>query len=375
MLASELITRALRLINVPGRGSRLRAEDQADAFEALQELLDSEAVSKAFVPGIRRHFFNMNTSQAIYSYGASPQADFRSDDFDNDPAPIRIEDAYIRDGSSIVNNELVDEYRFENVASWVVAGAAEIANNRLVIEQGIGSVAQAVPADTSGGTTYTLRVNADVIRGSFDVALFNDGVEFDFFNVDTVGQFSYDFVWPAGDNPSIEVRTTDATDDIRINTLSIIERGKDRLVLPDGLGSDYMIREIDQKTYNRQFSKGNLGRPYQFLYSRQFPLAEIRFESSALPGDLLVLDVLVNQVMVNRLEDEIRLHPSATKWLRYALAANVASEYGKALTPQQMHLKEDAWAKLSTGNRRLNTLRIDRGLRKPRSFDINRGDP
>ncbi len=44
--AAQLITKALRLINIPGRGANLTAEDQAAAFDVLQDLLASESVSK-----------------------------------------------------------------------------------------------------------------------------------------------------------------------------------------------------------------------------------------------------------------------------------------------------------------------------------------
>jgi len=74
--ANELIVRALRLINQPGRGAKLAAEDLTNAFEALQEILDSEAVTKQFVPGIRRHFFDCVSAKSIYTYGgAGPDLD------------------------------------------------------------------------------------------------------------------------------------------------------------------------------------------------------------------------------------------------------------------------------------------------------------
>ncbi len=378
MLTSELVTRSLRLINVPGRGAALSPTDQFEAFESLQEILDSEAVSKAFVPGIRRHFFPMVQGQAIYSYGASPQADLRSDDFDGDPAPIKIEDAYIREGSTITNSELIDEYRFENVGSWVVDADPDvnITNNQYVAEQAISSSTQAVvSAALVAGRTYTIRINADVINGTFEVRLRDSAVAFETYIIDAPGLFEFDFVWPTVVAPDIEIATLLASDDIRINSLSIIERGRSRLELPDSRGSDYGITLVDQKHYNRRFTKGTGGRPYEILYSRSFPLGEIRFDNSAITGDILVLDVLVNQVMVNRLEDEIRMHPSATKWLRYALADSVSGEYGKTLMPDQVRIMSDAWTKLSTGNRRWNALGVDRALRDRPTFDINRGDP
>ncbi|MCG8434513.1 MAG: hypothetical protein MJA83_10820, partial [Gammaproteobacteria bacterium] len=86
MLASELIARSLRLINVPGRGSTLNGTDKLQALEALQDLVNSKAVTRQFVPGVRRHFFNLQANKSIYSYG--PGQDLDTDDFD-DPSPIR----------------------------------------------------------------------------------------------------------------------------------------------------------------------------------------------------------------------------------------------------------------------------------------------
>lgn len=377
LTASEQIRRALRLINVPGRGSSLGSADLDDGFEALQEILDSEAVSKAFVPGIRRHFFSMQQGKAIYSYGVGPQADLRSDDFDDDPAPIRIEDAYIREGSAITDNELVGEYRFENVGSWVVDvdPAAQITNNQYVVEAPAAATSTTQSVNAVSGATYTLRANVEVINGTVEISLRDSAVAFETFILDATGLFDFDFVWGGVVAPDIEIATTTTNADVKINTLSVIERGKDRLELPDSRGSDHSIELITQRRYNRRFSKGTGGRPYEILYSRDFPLSEIRFDNSAIAGDILVLDVLVNRVMVNRLEDPIRMHPSATKWLRYALADALSGEYGTELTMRQGIIMSDAWNKLSTGNRRMNHLVVDRGLRTRPTFDINRGDP
>ena len=375
MLASELVSRSLRLINEPGRGAQLSPTDQAEAFEALQEILDSEAVSKAFVPGIRRHFFPMVSNQSIYTYGASPQADLRSDDFDDDPLPIKIEDAYIREGAQILNNELIDEYRFENVGNWVVDADpdAAITNNQYVVETPAGATSTTQVLNPTAGTTYTLRVNVEVTNGTVEIRLRDSATAFQTYVLDTVGQYEFDFVWPTTVAPDIEIATLLATDDIKVNTLSVLERGKQRLEAT--LGSDYGITIIDQDRYNRRFTKGTGGRPYEILFSRNFPIGEILFDNSAITGDILIMDVLVNRVSVNRLSDTVRMHPSATKWLRYALADSLAGEYGKSLSPDQVRIMSDAWTKLASGNRRWNNLGVDRALRERPTFDINRGDP
>ncbi len=377
MLASELITRALRLINEPGRGAQLSPTDQAEAFEALQEILDSEAVSKAFVPGIRRHFFLLQEGKAIYTYGASPQADFRSDDFDDDPLPIKIEEAYIRSGSNIVDNEVVDEYRFENVGTWVVDADpnAEITNNQYIVETPAAATSTTQALAPVAGRTYTIRINAEVINGAFSVMLRDSATAFEDYVITETGLYEFDFVWPTTVAPDVAITTQLTTDDIKVNSLSIIERGKSRLELPDSRGSDYKITVIDQTRYNRRFTKGTGGRAYEILFSRDFPIGEVRFDNSSIAGDILVMDVLVNRVQVNRLSDVIRMHPSATKWLRYALADSVSGEYGKDLSSAQVRIMSDAWTKLASGNRRWNNLGVDRAMRDRPTFDINRGDP
>lgn len=369
--ASGLIRRALRHINVPGRGAALSAQDTNDAFEALQELLDSNSITKQFVPGIRRHFFPLTASQAIYKYGPGAQADFRSDDFDDDPAPIRVEDAFIRAGSTITDNELVGNYRFEYAGVWFLSGTAVMTNNRLVMEDVAGA---SQDVDLVGGTPYTLRVRAEVLHGSATLEISFQGADDVVLDIDNSGEYEIDLVRTNFGTVNLQV-TTLAGDSVEFSYISIIERGKDRLALPDGRGSDYLVKPWDQKGYNRDFAKGNAGRPYRYLYSRDYPLPTIRLDQSAGAGDILVLDVLVNRVQVSSLNSTIRLHPDAIMWLGYALADHVAGDYGKMLKPRQITLMNEAWDNLAAGNQRVNKLRVDQALMGRPTFNINRGDP
>ncbi len=390
MLASEFISRSLRLINEPGRGAVLGPDDQNDALQALTEILDSESVSKQFVPGISRHFFNMNQGKAIYSYGAGAGLDLRADDFGSlttgipDPCPNSVEDAYIREGSNIVNNETVDEFRFENVGTWLVDAdpAVRITNNQYIAEQPAAATSTLQPMISGGsalvdGRTYILRVNAIVFAGTLEIQMRDNLVAFDSLTIDQSGFFELKFVWPTTVAPDLNLVTLLATDDVRLNSLSIIEEGKrDRLELPDSVGSDYSITLIDQTRYNRRFTKGTGGRPYELLFDRgPEAIAEVRFDNSAVTGDILVMDVLVNRTRVTSISDELRLNPEAIKWARYALADSLSGEYGKALSARQITIMESAWDKLASSNRRINMLGVDRALRDRPTFDINRGDP
>lgn len=373
LTASNLIARALRLINEPGRGARLSPFDQAQALEALQEVLDSEAVSKQFIPGIRRHFFLLESDKAVYTYGRDAAADFRSDDFDGDPAPIKIEDAYIRNGATITDNEVIDEYRFEGVGAWAVDADpdARITNNQYSVSASNTSTTQVVTP--LAGTTYRLRINLEVFAGELEVRLRDSATAFETYVLDETGAYSFDFVWPSTVAPDVELFTGASAVDVRVNSLSIIERGRDRLELSQG--SDYRVHVVDQVRYNRQFTKGTQGRPYELLFARDLPLATIRFDNTGLAGDVLVLDVLVNRAEVTAVSDEIRLQPDAIKWLRYALAETLAPEYGKELSPMQMRTMAEAWTRLAAGGRRMNNLSVDDGMRDRPRFDINRGDP
>jgi hypothetical protein len=380
--ALNLITRSLRLINQPGRGAILAPEDLTGAFESLQEILDSEAVSKQFVPGIRRHFFNFTSGKAIYSYGANPGDDLDSSAFGNlygDPAPIGIESAYVRAGSTITDNELVDEYRFRNVGNWVVDVNAVLANNEYKVESpGVATSstqALTIPAPIAG-ETYTLRLIAEVNIGAVFVNLRENAINFDQFIIDSSGTYEFDFVWTPGVVlPDIELAALGPSD-FSMTLVSIIPRGLQRLSMPDGQGSDYNMVKMDQTHYNRQFTKGNLGRPYHWLYTRAGGQeGQLRFDNQGVAGDILVMDVLVNSVAVNNVNDVLRINPQMVKWLRYAVADNVAGDYGKEISYRQSTIMDDAWNMLAASNRRQNMLGVDRGIRQRQRFDINRGDP
>lgn len=379
--ANELIARALRLINVPGRGASLAPEDLSNALLALQELLDSEAVSKQFVPGIRRHFFTLSAAKAIYSYGAGSQFDLRSDDFGNfvgDPAPIQLESGFVRQGSTITNNEQVNNYRFGNVGTWILTGGMAISNNVIAATLAVGTGTVAVPnVDLTGATTYTLRIRAVVTAGIVTIALRNNAAAFITYSLDASGDYQFDIVWPAGTVPTILV-TSAITTDFSISTLSLIKRGLERLALPDGQGTDYPLVPISQVDYNRLGIKGAgslAARPYRYLYTRSAGSAgDLRFDQTPTAGDILAFDVLVNTVQVSQPSDTIGLNPEAMKWLRYALADNVSGEYGKSLDARQLKILEDAWSQLATSNRRINTLGVDAGLLRRGRWSINTGE-
>ena len=121
--------------------------------------------------------------------------------------------------------------------------------------------------------------------------------------------------------------------------------------------------------------KGNSGRPYQILFARNYPIAELRLDNTGTNGEILILDVLVNRVAIDSLESELRIHADERKFLRYTLADEMAGEYGKALSRRQVKIMDDAYDKLAAGGLRMNMLSVDRALRSRPRYNINHGDP
>lgn len=367
MLASELITRALREINVPGRGATLSGDDQTAAFESLQDFLNSKAASRFAVPGIRRHFFALTLSDHIYSYG--PGLELDTDDF-QDPAPIRVEDAYIRAGAAITSNEQVTSWNFTAATGWTVGAGWTIANSKATADAA-GSLTQ--PLALAAGTLYTVIVNVVQRAGDVVLTINQDGSPILTQTLDGSGTYTYEITF-AGTTSDIDFTTDDADDDLDILDISIIETGLDRVSLSDG--SDHRLRKLDQHSYNRRFSKGVGGRPYGMLFSRQGGgRAEIRFDHAPLSGDILVADVIVNTIAPAKITSTLTLNDEALRWLKYALADEVSGQYGKELRRGQISSMDDAYGDMVATNARPNKLRVDSGLRRGRGFDIDRGDP
>lgn len=356
---ADVVRSGLRLINVPGRGALLSNTDLVEAFERLQRLMQSAAVSKFVVPGIRRHFFALNANQHIYSYGPGGQLD--TTPF-KDPVPIAIEDGYIREGAGITDQEVVTNGDFSTTDAWVLDGAS-ITNGVLRVNAA-GTTTQVISLPVG---RYTLRVDVPVHRaGSVTVEVAEVP-----WVLDGVGSYTFDFT--VSSPASLISVTGDATSDLDVDNISILPFGEDRLLLQDG--SDYQLLFVDQFAYNRRFTKGTGGRPYELLYSRSWPLAEVRFDNSAIPGDILVLDVLVDRISTLEVTDTLPVFPDAIKWLEYRLAYEIAPQYGKSISPQHRSIMREAYAEMSAGQFRANNLRADRALRQRPTFDINRGDP
>ncbi len=363
MLASALITRSLRLINVPGRGATLSNFDQNAAFEALQDLLNSKAVSRQFVPGISRHFYSL-PAQEIMSIG--PGGDLDTDDFE-DPVPVRVESAFIRVGGQIDNNEKVDNDKFSVSSDWTLGSGWTIQNGRAEALTASGNLSQSITGLTVG-TVYNVKLDVQSVSlgtVTFSIAVISEIIS---------GAGSLEFSFTATATSHTWTLTPVSSLTMLVNSTTVREVGVARTTF-SGRGSDYPLRIFDQNTYNRQFTKGAGGRPYQLLFSRNYPMADLRFDNTPGSGEFLFIDVMVNRISITSVNDDIRMYDEAIRWVRYALAKEMAPEHGKTFRADANDNLADARSNLAAANHRTNTLRMDSALRPKRQYDINRGDP
>ncbi len=379
MKVRDLIASALRIINVPGLGALLSSEDLASGLDVLKFIVDTESVSEAFIPGINRHFFPLVNGQAIYTYG--PGGNFDTNDF-FDPAPVGVELAYIREGGVITDNRRVTNGDFQSATGWTISPAGWVIANQVArVSPGNTGARLSQSLSLTAGTTYRVTVSTQHRAGSVRLQVIQDGSTnlVDQLISSTLSGKVYTFTY-TGATAEIAFIAEDTLADFDVQSVQVLGENQDNVSLATGslfaTGSDYIVQVIDQRRYARRFAKGTGGRPFELLFSRSFPLAQILFDNAPIGGDILIMDVLVNKARVTDLDDDLQLHPDQLKWLRFQLAYEIAGEYGKALNGQQIQMKEEAWQKMAAGNTRVRNLEIDPGLRgRSTTFDINRGDP
>lgn len=366
----SLLTRSLRLINEPGRGATLLSPDINAAFDVLKDIVSSEGVSRNFKPGVTRHFFNISAQTPSYSYG--PGGDFDTDLFAG-LVPSKVEDAYIRQGGAITNNQKVINGNFGDGSNdWTLGAGWSVLNGVALFDQSVGdgNLTPSAAITATIGKIYILSFDAVIDKAGINVSA--DGGAFTT-DVNGSGSYSFEFTATVTSQALTFSSVNSALDKGQLDNISFIEKGKSTVELLLG-GSDYYVKVMDQKTYNRQFSKSSGGRPDWLFFSRNYPLAEVVFDRSPTIGEILVMDV-TEDFSLSSLDSLIPVHDSSFKFLRYQVASDVAPEYGKALSRDQAKTLKDAKSDMLAGNSRKNVSRVDRSLRTTRRrYNINQGD-
>lgn len=107
--ATDLISRSLRLLGVVGQGRRtLTANESNDGLEALNAMLDSFSLERMMVYQILQENFPITAGTADYSIGTG--GDF------NTARPIKVDSAFIRDGSTDLPVLIIDRDAYDSVS-------------------------------------------------------------------------------------------------------------------------------------------------------------------------------------------------------------------------------------------------------------------
>lgn len=88
-LVSDLLTSTLKLINVVAKTEVPSADEQTDAFNRLNDMMDSWQAERLMVYNVVRTVFNLTSGKQAYSIGTSGTPDF------NITRPLWIQDAGI----------------------------------------------------------------------------------------------------------------------------------------------------------------------------------------------------------------------------------------------------------------------------------------
>lgn len=366
----RLCTRALRLINEPGRGATLDSEDLNEAFDVLKDIVASEAVSKNFKPGVSQQFYNVNQSTGSYTYG--PGGDFDTNLFDG-LVPTAVEDAFLRQGGAILNNQLIVNGNFGNGSNdWTLGAGWSVLNGVALFDESVGdgTLTPSAAITATIGTVYVLSFDAIIVTAGINVSA--DGGAFTT-NVNGSGSYSFEFTATVASQALTFSSVNSALDKGQLDNISFIEKGKATVELTIDSGTDFSLRIQDQKTYNREAAKGSGGRPDRLFYSQNYPLGLVVFDRVPTIGEILVMDVTVAFSLDNA-DTIIPVHDYMLKYLRYQIANDIAPEYGKALSKTQRTDLKTAKSLALAGGKRKNKLRFDGALLIPKRFNINQGD-
>ena len=398
--AQEVIEDGLALINVPGEGGRLSAQRTQRALRMLRDIIATESIGQAFQPGRRQHYFSLVGNKRKYTYG--PGGDFDTGRF-TDPAPTGVEDLFIRTGGSIVGNELLPDYGFDNAGDgWTIpsagltnAGDFGVFNGRFRWLHSETRVAATSFSTRAGPTSFTIlevgkkynfSFEAEVVKGGQynmggPIGFYNSGggdVPSDYVltsgNLTTTGKYEYVYEPIAATNQLVAIVYPQAGEvDFTVDNISLIEVGKDRFELSD-TGTDYSVRKVDAKTLNDHFVKGSSGRPEFFHFNPSYPLPTIEFNNAPSAGEIVVIDAEVNTTDVDYTSSVLAVHPPTIKYLKYRLAYEFAGTVGKTMSPQKLGIMRGAFNAMAASNDRVKRLRIDKTLRHRKHFNINKGD-
>lgn len=107
--AQEMINSSLRLIRVLAAGETPDASMSNDALQVLNDMLEEWTITKYLTPQYLTESFDLVSGQASYTIGTT--GDFST------TRPVRIESAYVRDGSNDYTLRIVDYDEYNRIVA------------------------------------------------------------------------------------------------------------------------------------------------------------------------------------------------------------------------------------------------------------------
>jgi hypothetical protein len=137
---------------------------------------------------------------------------------------------------------------------------------------------------------------------------------------------------------------------------------------------EYVYTLIDADTYRRYKLKSTGSQPYALWYNPVYPLGEIKIYPSPTGADTLYLDSLDPITEPTAVGTSVSLPEGYNRALRFNLALELASEYGRSATPLLVKNAADSKRAVKALNaaHRVETVKLEM-LRLVRRFHINEG--
>ena len=297
----DLITGALRNLNVLASGETPQGTDGTDALQVLNDMLEAWALEKLMIFSSTEFKFLWNPGQYQYTIGNPLSGTFTGNVSSGStvisgvsvPANLKV-GAYLIDGDAVGGQNLIPS--FSPPTNWQGTGAP------------VGGT-KATTVTAISGSNVTMSANA---LGSFTSDTIGYSIPGDIAFDDTTGQ-------PI----PLPVRITNAFTRITVSAGN-----------PQLQGLDYQIRIIPRDKYTALGLKGINGPwPTDLFYDRTYPLGNLYvYPNPSMGGEChLWCDTLLTYFP--DLATAINLPQGYARAIKTNLAVELAAEYGKAVQP------------------------------------------
>lgn len=140
-----------------------------------------------------------------------------------------------------------------------------------------------------------------------------------------------------------------------------------------GSSIEHPLHPLTEQEWAEIVTKAQSGQPGEFFYRANFPLGAIYLNPVPSAADTLVLYTWTPLSSVAALATTLAFAPGYNRALRYNLAVEIASEYGRPLPQDVLAIAIESKGRLKSLNEPTQVAVCDAALVYPPVFDINAG--